>query len=182
MDKPAACPTPADAGSRRDPARICPSVAAGRASAFPACSGPRPESPSPRRRAACPRHPQSLRRRHAVALRSRRAPDMGFAPAPGGVNLLPHRSSSKSRTIIAERRDVQYDLAFRFFVFLAFTPVLAFAQQQPQQRDTVVVTGTFEPMSLEEIDRAVRVLPVRSQSLTVNTLVDLLKLDQIGRA
>ena len=62
-------------------------------------------------------------------------------------------------------------------VFLALTLVLAFAQQQPQQRDTVVVTGTFEPMSLEEIDRAVRVLPVRSQSLTVNTLVDLLKLD-----
>ena len=40
-----------------------------------------------------------------------------------------------------------------------------------------MVTGTFEPMSLEELDRAVRVLPVRSQSLTVNTLVDLLKLD-----
>ena len=40
-----------------------------------------------------------------------------------------------------------------------------------------MVTGTFEPMSLEEIDRAIRVLPARSQSLTVNTLVDLLKLD-----
>ena len=47
----------------------------------------------------------------------------------------------------------------------------------PQQRDTVVVTGTFEPMSLEEIDRAIRVLPARSQSLVLNTLVDLLKLD-----
>jgi iron complex outermembrane receptor protein len=69
-------------------------------------------------------------------------------------------------------------LALRFLVFLVFTLVLALAQQpQPQQRDTVVVTGTFEPMSLEEIDRAVRVLPVRSQSLTVNTLVDLLKMD-----
>ena len=32
-------------------------------------------------------------------------------------------------------------------------------------------------MSLEEIDRAIRVLPVRSQSLVLNTLVDLLKLD-----
>ena len=32
-------------------------------------------------------------------------------------------------------------------------------------------------MSLEEIDRAIRVLPARSQSLTLNTLVDLLKLD-----
>ena len=43
--------------------------------------------------------------------------------------------------------------------------------------DTVVVTGTFEPMSLEEIDRAIRVLPVRNQALVVNTLTDLLKLD-----
>jgi iron complex outermembrane receptor protein len=68
-------------------------------------------------------------------------------------------------------------LRLRFIVFLAFTPVLAPAQQPPQQRDTVVVTGTFEPMSLEEIDRAIRVLPARSQSLTLNTLVDLLKLD-----
>jgi iron complex outermembrane receptor protein len=68
-------------------------------------------------------------------------------------------------------------LHLRFFLFLAFTPVLALAQQQPQQRDTVVVTGTYEPMSLEEIDRAIRVLPARSQSLVLNTLVDLLKLD-----
>jgi len=55
--------------------------------------------------------------------------------------------------------------------------VLALTQQMPQQRDTVVVTGTFEPMSLEEMDRAIRVLPARSQGLVVNTLVDLLKLD-----
>ena len=41
----------------------------------------------------------------------------------------------------------------------------------------MVVTGTFEPMSLEEIDRAIRVLPARSHSLVLNTLVDLLKLD-----
>ena len=40
----------------------------------------------------------------------------------------------------------------------------------------MVVTGTFEPMSLEEMDRAIRVLPVRSQTLVLNTLVDLLKL------
>jgi iron complex outermembrane receptor protein len=68
-------------------------------------------------------------------------------------------------------------LHLRFFLLLAFTPVLALAQQQPQQRDTVVVTGTYEPMSLEEIDRAIRVLPARSQSLVLNSLIDLLKLD-----
>src|ERR1035438_7807949 len=32
-------------------------------------------------------------------------------------------------------------------------------------------------MSLEEIDRAIRVLPARSQSLVLNSLIDLLKLD-----
>jgi outer membrane cobalamin receptor len=40
-----------------------------------------------------------------------------------------------------------------------------------------VVTGTFEPLSLEEIDRAIRVLPVRQDNLVLNTLVDTLKLD-----
>jgi iron complex outermembrane receptor protein len=43
--------------------------------------------------------------------------------------------------------------------------------------ETVVVTGTYEPMSLEEIDRAIRILPARSESLVLNTLSDLLKLD-----
>ena len=47
----------------------------------------------------------------------------------------------------------------------------------PQQRDSVVVTGTFEPMSLEEIDRSIRVLPARTQAVVLNTLSDLLKLD-----
>ena len=39
------------------------------------------------------------------------------------------------------------------------------------------MTGTFEPLSLEEIDRAIRVLPVRSETLLLNTLIDALKLD-----
>jgi outer membrane cobalamin receptor len=50
--------------------------------------------------------------------------------------------------------------------------------QQPQiPRETIVVTGTFEPLSLEEIDRAIRVLPARENALVLNTLVDLLRLD-----
>lgn len=48
--------------------------------------------------------------------------------------------------------------------------------QQPQH-ETIVVTGTFEPLSLDEIDRSLRVLPVRENKLVVNTLVDLLRLD-----
>jgi iron complex outermembrane recepter protein len=40
-----------------------------------------------------------------------------------------------------------------------------------------VVTGTYEPLPLEESDRALTILPARSQSLLLNTLVDLLQLD-----
>jgi iron complex outermembrane receptor protein len=52
---------------------------------------------------------------------------------------------------------------------------LSLAQQS--RHETVVVTGAFEPMSLEEMDRAVRVLPVRDRALVFNTLADLLRLD-----
>src|SRR6185295_15003930 len=48
---------------------------------------------------------------------------------------------------------------------------------QAVQTETVIVTGTFEPLSLEEIDRAIRVLPAREHGLVLNTLVDLLRLD-----
>jgi iron complex outermembrane receptor protein len=48
--------------------------------------------------------------------------------------------------------------------------------QQPKT-ETVIVTGTFEPLSLEEIDRAIRVLPAREHGLVLNTIVDLLRLD-----
>jgi len=55
-------------------------------------------------------------------------------------------------------------LRSKSLLLLTFTSSLNLAQQAPQ-RATVVVTGTFEPMSLEEIDRAIRVLPARGQSL-----------------
>ena len=58
---------------------------------------------------------------------------------------------------------------------LAASPGLA--QQTQPQHETIVVTGTFEPLSLDEIDRALRVLPARQNALVLNTLVDLLRLD-----
>src|SRR5580700_2326573 len=64
-------------------------------------------------------------------------------------------------------------LRSEFILLLTLTTSLL-AQQQTQN---VVVTGTFEPMTLEEIDRAIRVLPARSQGLVLNSLVDLLRLD-----
>jgi iron complex outermembrane receptor protein len=43
--------------------------------------------------------------------------------------------------------------------------------------ETIVVTGTYEPLSLDEIDRAITLLPVRDQSLVFHSLVDVLRLD-----
>ena len=43
--------------------------------------------------------------------------------------------------------------------------------------ETVVVTGTFQPLSLDEIDRSVSVLFAREMDLTLNSLTDLLRLD-----
>ena len=45
------------------------------------------------------------------------------------------------------------------------------------RRDSVVVTGTFEPLPLEEADRAVRVFDVRGLYLLANSFTDLLQLD-----
>lgn len=54
----------------------------------------------------------------------------------------------------------------------------ACAQVAPEpRRDTVVVTGTYQPLPLEEADRSVRVLDVRRIELVSNTFADLLKLD-----
>jgi iron complex outermembrane recepter protein len=51
------------------------------------------------------------------------------------------------------------------------------ASTPPPVHESMVVTGTYEPLSLDEIDRAVLVLPVRTQSLVLNSLVDALRLD-----
>ena len=45
------------------------------------------------------------------------------------------------------------------------------------RKEVVVVTGTYEPLPLEEADRAVRSLDLRNLSLLTNTFTDLLRLD-----
>ena len=68
------------------------------------------------------------------------------------------------------------------------------AAPEPLQQ-TLVVTGSPEPVPLEEAERSVLLLPVRGKTLLFNTLVDVLRLDpsidlrqrgangmQIGRA
>jgi iron complex outermembrane receptor protein len=54
---------------------------------------------------------------------------------------------------------------------LSLSPVFA------QQHESIVVTGTFEPLSLDELDRAILTLPVRNNVVLFSTLTDLLKLD-----
>lgn len=63
-------------------------------------------------------------------------------------------------------------------------PVLAWQPQPPDNtvtpapvKQTLVVTGSPEPVPLEEADRSVQSLPVRGQTLLFNNLVDVLKLD-----
>jgi len=76
---------------------------------------------------------------------------------------------------------------FQFrFLLLFFCTGLAHGQPQaspapapvaPSRHDTVVVTGTYEPLSIEEIDRSVTLLPARRMELVLSSLVDLLQLD-----
>jgi iron complex outermembrane receptor protein len=55
---------------------------------------------------------------------------------------------------------------------------LACAQDQTKPNDSVIVTGVYEPVPLEEADRAVRVIPLdANQKLLSNTLFDFLRLD-----
>ncbi len=68
-------------------------------------------------------------------------------------------------------------MILRFTLILGSLCILC-AAQNPQRRDTVVVTGTYEPVPLEEADRPVRLLEVDEESrLLANSLVDFLKLD-----
>jgi iron complex outermembrane receptor protein len=54
--------------------------------------------------------------------------------------------------------------------------VLSVAPAQTR-RDTIVVTGVYEPIAIEEADRPVRTLDVEKQRLLSNAAVDLLQLD-----
>jgi iron complex outermembrane recepter protein len=53
----------------------------------------------------------------------------------------------------------------------------AAAQQLPVRSDSIVVTGTWEPLNLDELDRSVTVLPLRADTLLLNSWMDALRLD-----
>jgi len=46
-----------------------------------------------------------------------------------------------------------------------------------RQHETIVVTGTYQPLALDEVDRTVKVLPVREQNQVINSLADVLRED-----
>jgi len=67
---------------------------------------------------------------------------------------------------------------FRLLLLFSFPFWIGLAQGQPPatpavpaRHDTVVVTGTYEPLSIEEIDRSVTLLPARAMELVLNSLV-----------
>lgn len=70
---------------------------------------------------------------------------------------------------IIEKLLLRFLLAFSFCLSLS-------AQVQPRS-DSVVVTGTYDPLPLNEADRSVQILDVGALSLLSNSAVDLLKLD-----
>ncbi len=74
------------------------------------------------------------------------------------------------------------------FTFLGILAALSVFAQSPSTaadpaaipslpRETVVVTGSFEPLSLDEIDRTVTSIQAREEALLVESVADLLKLD-----
>ena len=58
-----------------------------------------------------------------------------------------------------------------------FVSAAARAQQIPARSDSIVVTGTWEPVQVDDLDRSVSVLPVASEELLLNSWVDVLRLD-----
>lgn len=57
------------------------------------------------------------------------------------------------------------------------SPAGAEPAQPPVRHDVIVVTGTWEPLPLEEADRAVISLPVRERSVLFQNVIDFLQLD-----
>jgi iron complex outermembrane receptor protein len=51
------------------------------------------------------------------------------------------------------------------------------AQEASVRSDSIVVTGTWEPVELDDLDRSVSVLPVCTQELLLNSWMDMLRLD-----
>src|SRR5436190_7362122 len=65
----------------------------------------------------------------------------------------------------------------RILLILMILTGAAHAQQPETRRETVVVTGVYEPVAIDEVDRSVSLLSVSEQKLLSNTWIDFLKLE-----
>jgi iron complex outermembrane receptor protein len=67
----------------------------------------------------------------------------------------------------------------RIFLALLLYSLSVSAQQPapPERKDSIVVTGSYDPLPLEESERSVSVIPIRDQPLLFNTFIDALRLD-----
>lgn len=63
------------------------------------------------------------------------------------------------------------------FIAPLLATLAARAQQVPVRSDSIVVTGTWEPVELDDLDRSVSVLPVAGEELLLNSWLDVLRLD-----
>ena len=68
----------------------------------------------------------------------------------------------------------------RILLILMILTNAVHAQQPETRRETVVVTGVYEPVAIDEVDRSVSLLSVSEQKLLSNTWIDFLKLDVQG--
>jgi iron complex outermembrane receptor protein len=66
---------------------------------------------------------------------------------------------------------------FRFLTVALFAVGVAAGDEERQRKETIVVTGSYEPIPLEEADRPVRAIPARELAPLTGTISDLLNLD-----
>src|SRR5262245_40124893 len=67
---------------------------------------------------------------------------------------------------------------FRYGTLLLLLAAAGECQEPPPQHETVIVTGTYDPIPLQESDRNIAVENISpARSLLANTFVDFLKLD-----
>ncbi len=65
----------------------------------------------------------------------------------------------------------------RFLTVALFAIAVVFGEDEPKRKDTIVVTGSYEPIPLEEADRSVRAIPARQLAPLTGSISDLLNLD-----
>ncbi|MEP7366130.1 MAG: TonB-dependent receptor plug domain-containing protein, partial [Acidobacteriota bacterium] len=69
-------------------------------------------------------------------------------------------------------------MAVSLRLLASFALISVLFAEEPPRKETVVVTGTYQPVPLDDADRSVRAMDVRGEpSLVSNTVVDFLNLD-----